>query len=81
MIQCHIDDKRVFIVFRVNLKKMLRNFILNKSSRLFQRQMPAIGRFYSAAPEPLSVQEIENRVLDTLKSFSKVDQSKVLYFI
>lgn len=38
------------------------------------------GRFFSAAPEPLTVQEIENRVLDTLKSFSKVNQEKVVYF-
>jgi hypothetical protein len=52
---------------------MLRKLILGNSSRFVR------SRFFSATPEPLSVQEIENRVLDTLKSFSKVDQSKVFF--
>ena len=58
--------------------------------RLVQRQPKALPkafyitrpsllstRYYSAAPEPLTVPQIEDRVMKVLQEFSKVDSSKV----
>lgn len=48
---------------------------------LAQAWRPAlVSRWYSAAPEPLTVQDVETRVMSVLKDFSKVDASKVYTF-
>jgi hypothetical protein len=47
-------------------------------SALSTRSSLVNKRFYSEGPEPLAVEEIENRVLQVLKDFSKVDASKVM---
>lgn len=40
-------------------------------------RIPSTFRFYSAGPEKLSVQQIEDRVLTLLKEFDKVQAEKV----
>jgi hypothetical protein len=65
---------------------MQRSFSLlsRPAARLLARPtaLPAISqrlpmRFFSAAPEPLTVADIEGRVLKVLQDFAKVDSSKV----
>lgn len=50
--------------------------LLNAASKAtLYRSAPAFSRFYSAGA--LSQTDIESRVLDILKGFDKIDQSKV----
>jgi NADH dehydrogenase (ubiquinone) 1 alpha/beta subcomplex 1 len=50
--------------------------LLNAASKAtLYRSAPAFSRFYSAGA--LSQADIESRVLEILKGFDKVDQSKV----
>ncbi|KAJ3121999.1 NADH dehydrogenase 1, alpha/beta subcomplex subunit 1 ndufab1/ACP [Nowakowskiella sp. JEL0407] len=40
-------------------------------------QLYSLSRFYSAGPAPLTIQQIEDRVLNLLKDFEKVDSKKL----
>jgi hypothetical protein len=40
------------------------------------RQAPL--RFYGSGPSPLSVQQIEDRILELLRNYDKVPQDKVM---
>jgi hypothetical protein len=59
------------------------SFIVKQSAFRFTPKTtfkPSVNlfRFYSAGPGPLTLEQIETRVLDLLKDFDKVEAAKVI---
>lgn len=66
-------NQNIFFSIKVMFRIVASKFITKSPLQFYS------SRLYSAGPAPLTVQQIETRILDLLRNYDKVTQDKVVF--